>query len=481
MKRVLQLLLCALLSLFLLAGCAPSSPTPPGGDEKPGGTETYEPIPSYKYTIEYLGDDVFPIGAWMAPPYQNDITPIPDNYITDQAYKDIADSGINLIYALYDLCENTGDITTERNQNVLKALQYADKYGVAYFARDWNEMALMEESDTQDMRVLYDEFDKVPSFSGILVQDEPGLIHFDNLAQMKTNFDKYFEGKTFYTNMMPTYATENQLNNGAASGGGNPSTIELYEKYVDEFLDKVKPQMFSYDFYPMVNSYPNIQSGYFRNMSIVAEKTAEAGIPFWTFIQSCSWGSTVRICNQAEIDWQVNTALAYGAKGIQYFTYWTPYDDSGTNPGFYPSRSDEQIGAMVSHDGKKQDMYYRVQKTNINLTEVGKVLLDCGFAGIVQHGESPDEIPAQDLLTDFRQLKSVSGADAIVGCFDRNGKTVLYVVNNSILSERDNAEISLSFESSLSYEVTQNGQKTTGEGETLTLTLNAGEGALVCL
>ena len=52
---------------------------------------------------------------------------------------------------------------------------------------------------------------------------------------------------------------------------------------------------------------------------------------------------------------------------------------------------------------------------------------------------------------------------------------------NSILSESDNAQISLQFEKSLSYEVTQNGQKMTGEGETLTLTLNAGEGALVCL
>ena len=176
------MLLCALLSLFLLAGCAPSSPTPPEGGDNPGGTETYEPIPSYKYTIEYLGDDVFPIGAWMAPPYQNDVTPIPDNYITDQAYKDIADSGINLIYALYDRCENTGDITTERNQNVLKALQYADKYGVAYFARDWNEMALMEESDTQDMRILYDEFDKIPSFSGILVQDEDPFVQRDPRA-----------------------------------------------------------------------------------------------------------------------------------------------------------------------------------------------------------------------------------------------------------------------------------------------------------
>ncbi len=46
----------------------------------------------------------------------------------------------------------------------------------------------------------------------------------------------------------------------------------------------------------------------------------EANIPFWTFVQTCSFNSGRRIPTEADILWQVNTALAYGAKGIQYFT-----------------------------------------------------------------------------------------------------------------------------------------------------------------
>ena len=479
MKKIISIILGCALVFTLLVGCASDKPDVPPSPPPVDQEEPYEKIAGYKHTIEFLGDDVFPIGAWMAPPYDNNVTPIPENYITDQAYKDIADSGINMIYALYDRCQNAADINSELNQNVLRALQYAEKHGIAYFTRDWNEMALMDESDTARMRVLYDEFDKVSSFSGILVQDEPGMIHFDNLSIMKENFDQYFEGDTFYTNMLPAYASVNQLKFGAATGGGGTATLELYEQYVDEFISKVKPQLFSYDFYPMNGAFPNIDQGYFEQMSLVAEKTAAAKIPFWTYIQSCSWGSGVRVCTQPEIDWQVNTSLAYGAKGIQYFTYWTPFDDAGTQPGFYPSRSDAQIGAMVSHCGEKQDMYYRVQKTNENLSVVGKVLLDCGFAGIIQNGQSPDEIPAKDKLTDFRQLKSVSGADAIVGCFDRDGKTVLYVVNNSLIN--NGADITKKKKKSLSYEVVQNGEKSNGTNQTLTLTLNAGEGALICL
>ena len=471
MNKTISTLLGVGFLLVSLVGCAPS-------EKPPDPNEQYEKIPSYKHTVEFLGENTFPIGAWMAPPYDNEVTPIPENYISEQAFKDIADSGINMIYALYDRCDNTTTMQDSRNINVMNSLRYAEKYKVAYFARDWNEMALMEEEDTAEMRKIYDEFDKIPSFSGILVQDEPGLVHFDNLSAMKKNFDKYFPQKTFYTNMMPTYATDNQLNQGAATGGGSPSTIELYQKYVIDFISKVKPQMFSYDFYPMMNEFPNIEKGYFENMSIVASETAKAKIPFWTFIQATSWGGNVRICTQAEIDWQVNTSLAYGAKGIQYFSYWTPYDDSGTHPGYYPNRTDEQIGSMVSHDGKKQDMYYRVQNTNRNLTEAGEILLNCGFAGIIQHGESPDEIPEKDLLTDFRQLKGVSGVDALIGCFDNDGMTVLYVVNNSIVKE---GEVSLQFEKNVKASIVQDGKTGLQEGETVKLKLKAGEGALICL
>lgn len=476
MKNIFRKLFMTLLSLSMLMVSACADKGEPLPSQNPD--EKYGIIPVYKYTFKNSGG-AFPIGAWMAPPYSNDVTPISGDYITAQAYKDIADSGINAIYALYDHINSYGSIESGNNAKILQAVRYASDNNITYLARDTNNYALMEDEDAADLAEFYQNLTAYKGFGGLMVQDEPGIQSFMQLKEMKTNFIKYMPDYAFYVNMMPTYASVNQLMQGAAIGGGGAASRELYEQYVDGYLNDVRPQFFSYDFYPMMGQFPNIDSGYFENLSIVREKTNAAKIPFWTFIQATSWNSYVRISNQAEIDWQVNTSLAYGAKGIQYFCYWTPYDDAGTSPGFYPSRSDAEIGSMVSHDGQKQDMYYKVQKTNTHLNAVGSYMIDAGFAGIMQNGESPDEIPARDKIASFRQLTSVSGDNAIVGCFDYKGKTLLYVMNNSLT--KTGADIVLNLNKTNNITKIQNGITSELTGQNISLVLGAGQGAMLLL
>ena len=73
-----------------------------------------------------------------------------------------------------------------------------------------------------------------------------------------------------------------------------------------------------------------ITSDYFYNWAVIREYSLKFGVPSWVFIQSVDFdGSQVGLAQrrrptEAEILWQINVSLAYGAKGIQYFTYWTP-------------------------------------------------------------------------------------------------------------------------------------------------------------
>ena len=68
--------------------------------------------------------------------------------------------------------------------------------------------------------------------------------------------------------------------------------------------------------------------------------------------------------------------------------------------------------------------------------------------------------------------------NALVGCFDYNGKTALFVVNNSITEE---GEISLTFDHKYNMKVTQDAVTRTENGNSLTLHLGFGESALVVL
>ena len=60
MNKTISTLLGVGFLLVSLVGCAPS-------EKPPDPNEQYEKIPSYKHTVEFLGENTFPIGAWMAP------------------------------------------------------------------------------------------------------------------------------------------------------------------------------------------------------------------------------------------------------------------------------------------------------------------------------------------------------------------------------------------------------------------------------
>ena len=82
------------------------------------------------------------------------------------------------------------------------------------------------------------------------------------------------------------------------------------------------------------------------------------------------------------------------------------------------------------------------------------------------------------LLDNFRELKTVSD-NALAGCFDYKGKTMLYVMNNSVKAGTE--EVKLTFDNNYAYGVIQRGFTRHASGKELTLKLNGGEGALVLL
>ena len=63
-----------------------------------------------------------------------------------------------------------------------------------------------------------------------------------------------------------------------------------------------------------------------------------------------------------------------------------------------------------------------------------------------------------------------------MGCFDYNGGTALYVTNFNTTEKK---QVTLHFDNNYAYEVIQRAQSANVYGKAITLTLEAGEGALV--
>ena len=371
-------------------------------------TDTVVSNASSQTTDRLLPKDVMPLGIWVAPP---PIIPGLSNqsYITTERYREIKDAGINLVCGLYE---------RGNSPEVRDALEAAYINGLKYIVRDDRLFNVTDAGNLSYIKMCLNGYMKHPGYGGSLIADEPGAASFDMLGKLKKTYDQIVGTGYFYLNMLPVYASAGQLYYGAAS---NKTHTITYEQYVKEYIDKVNPAFFSYDYYPLHGAFPNITENYFRNMALIRNRTKDRGIPFWVFIQTCSYGRNVRTPTKEEIFWQVNTALAYGAKGIQYFTYWTPPE------------ADEFGEGMISRAGVKTDRYAYVQEINHHIHAIDDILMNASSKGIMVNGTMPAPIDSGEVNTHFDPIESIDGIPSLIGCFENSsGKKQLYVVNISL-------------------------------------------------
>ena len=103
-----------------------------------------------------------------------------------------------------------------------------------------------------------------------------------------------------------------------------------YDEYVGSVVSTVKPDVLCMDSYPIFEIDPvlnpsiNITTeGYHRNLAVLRAHALAAGINFWNFFNAMPFNSHLAP-TEGQIAWQAFTSLAYGAKGVLYFTYWSP-------------------------------------------------------------------------------------------------------------------------------------------------------------
>ncbi len=409
-----------------------------------------------KSTYAPLGKGIIPIGAWISPPRENIHEKNP-NYITNENFKNVKDAGLNFIISLY---ENL-DISVD---SVLKALDAADANGLKLIVNDPGIASGQDDYDTMVERIK--TYSGSPAYLGTMLYDEPAIPLFDSFALVRDSYKKACPDNVFYINILPDYAKKDQCYvNKAFESGGN-MTKEDYKNYLTQYVSKINPEFISYDYYPCEGAFPSIKEGYFTNMCEVREIAGLNGIPFWVFIQSCSFGSYVRVPKRAETFWQVNTALALGALGIQYFCYWMPLE------------YDSWEGGIVSRTGEKTPIYNDVKDINKQISAIDAVLTDCVSKGVITLNSSPAPIPEKVILSSYGEFSSVTGTNnpILIGCFDQNGKDVFYVVNNSIETD---CTFNINFKANKHFRIIQNAINETKTSKSLKLSLKAGEGVLI--
>ncbi len=318
----------------------------------------------------------FPILAWYGIPWEE---------TTPERYRELRESGINMNLTVFP------DAAAME-----KALKIAGKAGVKMI------VACPElKSNTAE---TVKRFMKNPAVAGYLLRDEPSRTDFPELAAWAKNIRAVDDKHFCYLNLFPNYANEQQLG------------TKTYQEHVDQFVAEVPVQLLSFDHYPVIGD--TLRAGWYENLEIISEAAKKSGKPFWAFALAVAHGP-YPIATIPQLRLQVYSDLAYGAQGIQYFTYWTPVDTTWKfNHG------------PITADGQRTEVYDRIKIVNAEIRNLSPVFLGATVVSVAHTGS---KIPAgtkpfTSLPPSIKRLET-EGSGAVVS-YLKNGKNSYLVVVN---------------------------------------------------
>lgn len=468
LKRAVCVVL-ATATVLQLAGCSFEN-----GFKKTVDIQPMEKEEVAKFSFDFIGgDNVMPIQGYYGPciyPFSYNGNQLPD-YFTDEFFQLIADSGINVIghsYAEY----------TETKSYALKMLELGEKYGLGVQVYDKRLVGKEgAELSLETVDAYVNEYANYPSYIGNYLIDEPAQTQYMvntlegiYIEDCGSIFEKMNElGFYGYGNLLPLIEGKE----------------DKYQAYIDEWLETCNPPYLLYDMYPFDDKDDGMKNipRYFDNMTAIRASAEKANIPFWTFIQvgsqyndaAARFDTNGYYPDKGQFMWNVNVSLAFGAKGIYYFSLLQPYYFAFAQSEPFDFQRNGLIGAW----GNKTRWYYYAQDLNKQIAAADEVLMNSVNKGMIATGTyAKQHLKDNPYLLDgesWRELAGVSG-DALIGCFNYQGKTALYVVNYDMEYAQ---KIQLKLQDTYSVTVIQDAeekQMTTGN---LELTMHAGGGALV--
>jgi hypothetical protein len=325
-----------------------------------------------------LSPNPIPIHAWIGPPAAE---------TTIERYRELKKAGFTHSFSNF---HDAGMME--------KALDIAHQCDIKLFIN------IPELHDNPEDTVK--RFSAHPAIAGYHLRDEPDAKDFNGLAawvkKIRTLDNKHF----CYINLFPNYAIPGQL-------GTNS-----YKEYVDRFIAEVPVQVISFDHYPVIGD--EIRPEWFENLEVISQGAQKAQKPFWAFALAVAH-DPYPVPTLAHLRLQVFSNLAYGAQGIQYFTYWTP---QSSRWNFHDGPIDRQ--------GKRTKVYNLVRQVNSEIQALSRVFNGSRVISVAHTGETiPKGTKRFKSIEPFRDIIT-EGKGAVVSLLESEKSRFLVFVNRDI-------------------------------------------------
>ena len=261
---------------------------------------------------------------------------------------------------------------------------------------------------------------------GYRVFDEPSKTMFSKLRERAGTIRRIRPGKLDYINLFPNYASEKQL--GVGDLRPQRASGEAYAEYVARFVKELDPAVLCFDNYPIFKPDGGDKSDrtrasqdlYCQNLKTVRRYALEKDIPFWNYFNTAPYGPHTDP-TEAQLRWQIYTSLAYGARGVLYFTYGTP--DTFEFP---------KGGGILHRDGRRTRHWEQARRINRDVKNLGATLMKLRSTGVyrVKPGDNPEDVLKGTPVRTIRRAKVDPPHDYLIGIFQHEDGRRAVMVNN---------------------------------------------------
>lgn len=353
----------------VLVSCAPVRP----------GT-THPPSASVPATGDLI------LTFWCAPPLE---------LLDDRRAAEIVAAGFNVIGPP---CEGSREEALN-----LRVLDVAARHGLRVWVRDPRI-----ELDTatgphwrERLAAAVAAYSSHPALAGYFVDDEPTADEFERIAELRRELERLDPGRLAYVNLLPDFVRP------AALG------TDSYDEYVERYVEIVAPRLLSFDYYPFGKEKD--RPTFFRNLETVRRLALKHQVPFLLILLAMPHGP-YRDPTEAEIAWQAHHALAFGARGISYFAYWTPVNVNDF--------SVHKFRYGLLENGLPTLHYHQAARLNRELRALGREM--AGLESLIVLDSAGEIAPSPP----FGPLQAADGGALTLGFFlDRAGRPWLLLVN----------------------------------------------------
>lgn len=263
-----------------------------------------------------------------------------------------------------------------------------------------------------NLEALAREVKDNPAALGFYLRDEPHASLMPGLAKVAAMLREVMPDKWPYVNLFPYRASP------AAFGTDN------YDNYVRMLVKDLHQPFLSYDNYSLVNG--EMLDYFFTNLEIVRRLGLETNTPFWNCVLSNAHFNYMEP-SDATFHLQAYSTMAYGGRGIQYFTYTTP------KIGNYRLGPVDQFGNRTA----TWDMLRRI---NNEIRMLAPTLMKLRSTGVYHYPDVPEQgqaLAASKLIRSVemtqRYVRPPVGARFLIGEFeDAQNRPYFLIVNKDL-------------------------------------------------